>query len=69
MIMYQDWYIWEDPHEKEMITYSSIHAWRIPWTEEAGYSPWAHKELTQLSVHTCTHTHMYMNCDKCTVLM
>ena len=25
-----------DPLEKEMATYSSIHAWRIPWTEEPG---------------------------------
>ena len=25
---------WEDPLEKEMATYSSILAWRIPWTEE-----------------------------------
>ena len=25
---------WEDPLEKEMATYSSIPAWRIPWTEE-----------------------------------
>ena len=24
----------EDPPEKEMITYSSILAWRIPWAEE-----------------------------------
>ena len=24
----------EDPLEKEMTTYSSILAWRIPWTEE-----------------------------------
>ena len=31
---------WEDPLEKEMATYSSILAWRIPWTEEpGGYSP------------------------------
>ena len=29
----------EDPLEKEMATNSSILAWRIPWTEEAGYSP------------------------------
>ena len=29
----------EDPLEKEMATYSSILAWRIPWTEElVGYS-------------------------------
>jgi len=37
--------VWEDPLEKEMATYSSILAWRIPWTEElAGYSPWGCKE-------------------------
>ena len=31
----------EDALEKEMATHSSILAWRIPWTEEAGglYSP------------------------------
>ena len=27
---------WEDPLEKEMATHSSIHAWKIPWTEEPG---------------------------------
>ena len=27
---------WEDPLEKEMATYFSILAWRIPWTEEHG---------------------------------
>ena len=26
----------EDPQEKGMATYSSILAWRIPWTEEPG---------------------------------
>ena len=26
----------EDPLEKGMATHSSIHAWRIPWTEEPG---------------------------------
>ena len=26
----------EDSLEKEMATHSSIHAWRIPWTEERG---------------------------------
>ena len=36
----------EDPLEKEMATHSSIRAWKIPWTEEAGglHSPWARKE-------------------------
>ena len=27
---------WEDPLEEGMATYSSILAWRIPWTEETG---------------------------------
>ena len=26
----------EDPLKKEMATHSSILAWKIPWTEEAG---------------------------------
>ena len=26
----------EDPLEKEIASHSSILAWRIPWTEEAG---------------------------------
>ena len=36
------WEVWvqslgqEDPLEKEMVTHSSILAWRIPWTEEPG---------------------------------
>ena len=36
------WEIWvwslgqEDPLEKELATYSSVLAWRIPWTEEPG---------------------------------
>ena len=29
----------EDPLEEEMATYSSILAWRIPWTEEPGGGP------------------------------
>ena len=27
---------WEDPLEKEMVTYSTILAWKILWTEEPG---------------------------------
>ena len=27
---------WEDPLEKEMVTHSSILAWKFPWTEEPG---------------------------------
>ena len=46
---------WEDPLEKGTATFSSILAWRIPWT-----IPWGHKELDmseQLSlkgIHTET---------------
>ena len=30
----------EDPLEEEMVTHSSILAWRIPWTEElTSYNP------------------------------
>ena len=29
----------EDPLEKEMVTHSSIIAWRIPWKEEPGGQP------------------------------
>ena len=36
---------WEDPLEKEMVTHSSILAWRVPWTEDlVGYSPRGRKE-------------------------
>ena len=26
----------EDPMEKEMVTHSSVLAWRIPWTKKPG---------------------------------
>ena len=27
---------WKDPLEEGMTIHSSIHAWRIPWTEKPG---------------------------------
>ena len=36
-VMQETWVrplVWYDPLEKGMATYSSILAWRIPWTEE-----------------------------------
>ena len=27
---------WEDPLEKEIVTHSSILAWKSPWTEDPG---------------------------------
>ena len=45
----------QDPLEKEMATYSSTLAWKIPWTESlVGYSPWGRKEsdmTERLHVH------------------
>ena len=47
----------EDSLEKGMATYSSILAWRIPWTEEPSRL-WFHRvakswtQLKQLSTHT-----------------
>ena len=36
----------EDPLEEGMATYSSILAWKIPWTEElGGLCPWGHKRI------------------------
>ena len=41
---------WEDPLEEEMAAYSSILAWRIPWTEESGsLQPMGLQSRTQLS--------------------
>ena len=38
----------EDPLEKAMATYSSILAWRMPWTEEPG-------ELLPIGSHRDRH--------------
>ena len=38
----------EDPLEKGMATHSSILAWRIPWTEEAGQLQRVTESWTQL---------------------
>ena len=35
----------EAPLEEGTATHSSILAWRIPLTEQPGYSPWGRKEL------------------------
>ena len=45
---------WEVPLEEGMATYSSIIAWRIPWTEEPDglYCPWGCIESD-----TTKHTH------------
>ena len=46
--------------EKEMATHSSILAWRIPWTEEAGELQSMGLQTVRLdgvtNIHTHTHT-------------
>ena len=50
---------WEDPLEEEMVTQSSILAWRILWTEEpGGLQSKGCKEL-DMTKHTCTMFYMY----------
>ena len=58
---------WEDPQQKEMATHSSIHTWRIPWTEETGGlqsigsqkvgHDWGDLACAHAHTHTHTHTH------------
>ena len=37
----------EDPLEKEMVTHSSILAWRIPWRNLVGYSTRGRTDTTE----------------------
>ena len=37
--------------------HSNILAWKIPWTEEVGYTPWGHKEL---GMTECTYTYSHV---------
>ena len=67
----QDMWVWslsgEDPLEEGMATHSSIHAWRMPWTEEpsrlqsvglprVSYD-WANICLMYTHTQACTYTH------------
>ena len=49
----------KDPLEKEMATHSSILAWKIPWTEEAGglLSMGSQKSWTQLRLNRNSSNH------------
>ena len=47
----------EDPLEKEMVTHSSILAWKISWTEEpGGPQPMGSQRVG----HNSTHVHVPM---------
>ena len=55
---------WEDPPEKEMVTHSSILAWRIPWMENPGRLHTVHgvaKSRTRLSNFTSLHLEISRN--------
>ena len=45
---------WDDPLEEGMATHFSIHAWRIPWTEE----PLGHKESDTTEATEHAHIHI-----------
>ena len=68
---------WEDPLEKKLAIWSSIHAWKIPWTGEPGRiqsmemervrNNWAWacaRTHTHTHIHTHTHTnaHTHTHC-------
>ena len=48
----------EDPLEEEMATYSSILAWKIPWTEEPDGLQSVGSQKTQTRLNNWTHTQM-----------
>ena len=47
---------WEDPLEKEMANYSSILAWRIPWTEGAWWATVHGVTKSQTGLNDFTHS-------------
>ena len=57
----------EDPLKEEMATYSSVLAWRIPWTEEPGELQSMGLQIpTRLSTHPPhTHAHIHLNETPC----
>ena len=44
----------EDPLEEEMATYSSILAWKIPWTEDPDLHRVTELDITEHMAHTKT---------------
>ena len=52
---------WKDPLKEEMVTHSSILAWRIPWTEEPGGLQFMG---SQRIWHDWVHIHTYADSDR-----
>ena len=61
----QETWVWslgrEDPLEEEMATHSSIHAWKMPWTEEPGGLQSMGSQRVEHTKHTCMHTHVHVS--------
>ena len=51
----------EGPLEKEMVTHSSILAWRIPWTEEPGRLQSMGSQRVGHNRSDLAHTRAHMN--------
>ena len=52
---------WEDPLEKEMVTHSSILAWKIPGQRSlVGYSLWGRRELDTAERPSLQTLHNYI---------
>jgi len=55
----------KDRLEEDMVTHSSILAWRIPWTEEpGGLQSIGSQSWTQLK-RLSSHAHKIVSCDIC----
>jgi len=48
----------QDPLEESMAAHSSIHAWKIPWTEEPGGLHTVHKVTKSQTLLKCVSTHV-----------
>ena len=50
---------WEEPLEKEMVTHSSILAWRLPWTEKPGRLQSMGSQRVRHDWATSHHLHLW----------
>ena len=56
------WFLgWEDPLEKGMATYSSILAWRIPWTEKPGRLQSTGSQRVRHDWSDWVHLHVFLD--------
>ena len=50
--------VWEDPMGREMVTHSSILAWKIPWAEKLGRLQSKGSDMT-VTEHAWLHTYAH----------